>query len=158
MLESEVTNGKTYIKSIVHAGAPENFVYYYNTSNDSYRAEYILSSGKTKNAELESEIPTNTRNWEMYKDKSKLNLIASVHCMTKADADKLPNDNARKTGVYYWLGSAIDWRALGRVSDGGFVYESWDHCWGVRPVVSLKSGVYAVSGDGTPENPYVLGM
>ena len=31
------------------------------------------------------------------------------------------------------------------------------NCWGVRPVVSLISGVYAVSGDGTPGNPFVLG-
>ena len=159
VLESEVTNRKTYIKSIVHAGAPENFVYYYTKEYDGYRAEYILSSGKTKNAELESEIPTNTRNWEMYKDKSKLNLIASVHCMTKADADKLPDNNARKTGAYYWLGSAVNYWALRYVYNDGIIsYDRKTNCLGVRPVVTFVDGVYAIGGDGTPGNPFVLGM
>ena len=42
VLESEekTVNGekRLYIKSIVHAGAPENFVYYWNQKNDAYRA------------------------------------------------------------------------------------------------------------------------
>ena len=96
VLESEekTVNGekRLYIKSIVHAGAPENFVYYYTQTYDAYRAEYILSSGKTKNSSLTSNIPTKTRNWDKYKDQSKLSLIDSVHCMTYDDAYKITNN------------------------------------------------------------------
>ena len=117
VLESEekTVNGekRIYIKSIVHAGAPENFVFYYtNQGNDAYRAEYILSNGKTKNSSLTSNIPTKTRNWDKYKDQSKLDLIDSVRCMTYNDAYKITNstsgnnDSRRTTGAYYWLGSA----------------------------------------------------
>lgn len=157
VLESEVTNGKTYIKSIVHAGAPENFVYYWTQLNDECRAEYILSNGTIKNTALTSDIPTNTRNWNKYKDQSKLDLIDSVRCMTLADAYKLPDNNARKTGAYYWLGSVEGSTHLWFVFSSGEVSHNRDYCLGVRPVVSLKSGVYAVSGDGTPGNPFVLG-
>ena len=166
VLESEekIVNGekRLYIKSIVHAGAPENFVYYYSYSqtNDAYRAEYILSNGKTKNSSLTSNIPTKTRNWDKYKDQSKLDLIDDVHVMTYAEAAKLPNDNARNTGAYYWLGSAYSDYDLWYVIMGGLMrydYYNGYNCFGVRPVVSLKSGVYAVSGDGTGDDPYILG-
>lgn len=148
---------RLYIKSIVHAGAPENFVYYYSQTNDAYRAEYILSNGKTKNSSLTSNIPTKTRNWDKYKDQSKLSLIDDVHVMTYAEAAKLYNNNARNTGAYYWLGSANYGYYLWLVSYGGRVDGSDAYCFGVRPVVSLKSGVYAVSGDGSESDPYILG-
>lgn len=161
VLESEekTVNGekRLYIKSIVHAGAPENFVYYYSQTNDAYRAEYILSNGKTKNSSLTSNIPTKTRNWDKYKDQSKLSLIDDVHVMTYAEAAKLYNNNAINTGAYYWLGSAYNSRNLWDVNDDGFMGYSYYNCFGVRPVVSLKSGVYAVSGTGTRDEPYILG-
>ena len=162
VLESEekTVNGekRLYIKSIVHAGAPENFVYYWDQSNDAYRAEYILSSGKTKNSSLTSNIPTKTRNWDKYKDQSKLSLIDDVHVMTYAEAAKLPNDNARKTGAYYWLGSANNGSALWSVGSIGRMYDDGgNYCFGVRPVVSLKSGVYIKAGTGTEADPYILG-
>ena len=97
--EEKTVNGekRIYIYSIVHAGAPENFVYYYSQTNDAYRAEYILSNGKIRNSELTSNIPTKTRNWDKYKDQSKLSLIDDVHVMTYAEAAKLPN-GLRPTG------------------------------------------------------------
>ena len=161
VLESEekTVNGekRLYIKSIVHAGAPENFVYYYSQANDAYRAEYILSNGKTKNSSLTSNIPTKTRNWDKYKDQSKLSLIDDVHVMTHAEAAKLYNNNAINTGAYYWLGSASNNYSLWNGVNDGRMYSYDDSCFGVRPVVSLKSGVYAVSGDGSESDPYILG-
>ena len=155
VLESEENNGKTYIKSIVHAGAPENFVYYYTTDNDAYRDEYILSSGQRQQG---YSTDKGYRNWDKYKDQSKLNLIDSVHCMTKIDANKLPDYNARKTGAYYWLDCSYYDRCLWYVDiDGVLVFNDVDDCWGVRPVVTFVDGVYAVGGDGTPGNPFVLG-
>ena len=162
VLESEekTVNGekRLYIKSIVHAGAPENFVYYWDQSNDGYRAEYILSNGKTKNSSLTSNIPTKTRNWDKYKDQSKLDLIDSVRCMTYDDAYKITNNESdtRTTGAYYWLGSACNSYFLWNVRNSGSMYNSCNYCFGVRPVVSLKSGVYAVSGDGSESVPYIL--
>ena len=167
VLESEekTVNGekRIYIKSIVHAGAPENFVYYYIQDNEAYRAEYILSNGKRKNSRLTSYIPTKTRNWDKYKDQSKLDLIDSVHCMTYDDSYKITNntlptnDSRRTTGAWYWLGSTDHASYLWNVSKEGAINNFRDYCFGVRPVVSLKSGVYAVSGDGTGDDPYILG-
>ena len=167
VLESEekTVNGekRIYIKSIVHAGAPEDFVYYYTQTNDAYRAEYILSNGKTKNSSLTSNIPTKTRNWDKYKDQSKLDLIDSVRCMTYDDAYKITNsasstnDSRRTTGAYYWLGSDDDDFNLWNVRDDGRMISNGSSCFGVRPVVSLKSGVYVVSGTGTGDDPYILG-
>ena len=167
VLESEekTVNGekRLYIKSIVHAGAPENFVYWYSQGNDAYVAEYILSSGKIKNSSLTSNIPTKTRNWDKYKDQSKLDLIDSVRCMTFGDAYKITNnsfgtnDSRINTGAYYWLGSASDNVGLWNVNKYGYMDDYSGYCCGVRPVVSLKSGVYAVSGDGSESDPYILG-
>ncbi len=167
VLESEEKTVKgekrIYIKSIVHAGAPENFVYYYSQTNDAYRAEYILSSGKIKNSSLTSNIPTKTRNWDKYKDQSKLDLIDSVRCMTYDDAYKITNntsvtnDQRRKTEASYWLCSAnYDFR-LWFVNFLGYMSAGDKHCFGVRPVVSLKSGVYIKAGTGIEADPYILG-
>ena len=163
--QEKTVNGekRLYIKSIVHAGAPENFAYYYSQKNDVYRAEYILSNGKTKNSSLTSNIPTKTRNWDKYKDQSKLELIDSVRCMTYEDAYKITNsesttsDSRRKIGAMYWLGSAHVSDYLWFVTRYGSMSYSGYFCLGVRPVVSLKSGVYAVSGDGSESDPYILG-
>ena len=157
--EEKTVNGekRIYIYSIVHAGAPENFVYYYSQTNDAYRAEYILSNGKIRNSELTSNIPTKTRNWDKYKDQSKLSLIDDVHVMTYAEAAKLPNTDARTTGAYYWLGSARDNDGLRFVLDRGSMNGRYNACFGVRPVVSLTSGVYIKSGTGTESDPYILG-
>ena len=167
VLESEekTVNGekRIYIKSIVHAGAPENFVYYYIQDNEAYRAEYILSNGKRKNSRLTSYIPTKTRNWDKYKDQSKLDLIDSVRCMTYDDAYKITNstsstnDSRRNTGARYWLGSTDHASYLWDVNNNGAIDRFRDYCLGVRPVVSLKSGVYVVSGTGTGDDPYILG-
>ena len=118
--EEKTVNGekRIYIKSIVHSGTPENFVFSSSQTNDAYRAEYILSNGKTKNSRLTSNIPTKTRNWDKYKDQSKLDLIDSVRCMTYEDAYKITNDKSstndsrRNTGAYYWLSSACSPRQL----------------------------------------------
>ena len=47
--------------------------------------------GKTKNSSLTSNIPTKTRNWDKYKDQSKLSLIDNAHVMTYVEAAKLTN-------------------------------------------------------------------
>ena len=47
--------------------------------------------GKTKNSSLTSNIPTKTRNWDKYKDQSKVSLIDNAHVMTYVEAAKLTN-------------------------------------------------------------------
>ena len=49
---------------------------------------------------------------------------------------------------------ALHWHILNLTGSG---YYSRMGCFGIRPVVVLKSGVYIASGDGTEENPYILG-
>ena len=56
----------------------------------------------------------------------------------------------RNTGVYYWLATAgsstnqiYGVRNAGAPSVAGFVYEGSDYNQGIRPIVTLKSGLYA---------------
>ena len=150
---------KVYITKLIHAGSPENFVYYYNTKNDAYRAEYILSGGQRQT----SYNTYQARDWNMYKDKKQLNLIDEVHAMTYDEGYAITENEGRKDGLrniksYYWLASSYNSQYIWYVSIyGGIGNSNSSSCWGIRPVVSMKEGVYIASGDGTESNPYVLG-
>ena len=89
----------------------------------------------------------------------------TAHCMTQSEAQAITgstsstSNDLRKTGSYYWLASASDSHNLWTVTNGGYVgSSSGSYCFGVRPVVSLKSGIQITGGSGTQENPYTLGI
>ena len=112
----------------------------------------------------------------MYVDQSQKDLIADttdkdgkqikdIHAMDYNEAYAITNSTSstkgmRNTGAYYWLASANTssryyvWSAVG---NGGMGDNYCSLCWGVRPVVSLTSGVYIKSGTGTEADPYILG-
>ena len=158
ILTSEVKNGKTYVTKIVHAGAPENYVHYYTNSN-AYSSEWILSGG-TRGSSVSGKSP---RKWDMYIDNSQKSLISEVHAMIYDEAVAITgstgttNDIKRNTGAYYWLASAHSDYALWLVANDGNMYNYSSYfCGGVRPVVSLQSGVYISGGSGTEADPYIL--
>ena len=170
ILESKKENEKIYVTKLIHAGSPENFVYVYNTYDDPYRAEYLLSSGERqqKYSTISDGSTINTRNWDMYKDKNQLNLIDNVHLLTY-DESKLIDDNGnpatsiRNIGAFYWLASAANNTELYDVHGGAWLENWWgkinsnyQYCWGIRPVVTMKDGVYISSGTGTETDPYIL--
>ena len=176
-------NEKIYVTKIVHAGSPENFVYYGGSYYDNMRAEYLLSGGERRKEynTLASGERINPRNLQMYIDNAKKDLISNIidnegkqikdiHIMTYDEAiaisgDKIVNEGIRTTGAYYWLASAYE---------GGYNFlmnyvsncishapmDNFQHlkaCWGIRPVVTMAEGVYIKSGSGTEEDPYILG-
>ena len=171
ILESKEENGRTYVSKITHAGSPENFVYYYTTSYDNRRVEYILSGG-TRQTTYNTYKP---RSWQMYVDKNQKDLIADttdkdgkqikdVHAMDYSEALAITGntnstDGLRNTGAYYWLASAHPSSNGGvwYVYSSGYISYGSNYCWGVRPVVSLTSGVYIKNGSGTEADPYILG-
>ena len=177
ILESKEENGRTYVSKITHAGSPENFVYYYTTSYDNRRVEYLLSSGKrqTDYSKFSNGTAIKPRSWQMYVDKNQKDLIADttdkdgkqikdVHAMDYSEALAITGSTSsttglRNTGAYYWLASAYP----SNISNVWNVYYYGDidsynnYCWGVRPVVSLTSGVYIKAGTGTEADPYILG-
>ena len=65
----------------------------------------------------------------------------------------------RNTKAYNWLASVNPSSGLDvwYVYFYGSIYCNNYYCLGVRPVISLTSGVYIASGDGTEGNEYVLG-
>ena len=166
MLESKEENGKTYVTKLVHAGTPENFVYYCTADYDAYRAEYLLTGNANYgNAykTLSNGTEINPRSWEMYKDKEldAKGYIKEVHAMTYNEALAITGSTSsttgiRNTGSYYWLGSAQSSNYLWDVYPGGDIFDAHDWCWGVRPVVELNEGVYIASGDGSETSPYIL--
>ena len=163
ILESKEENGKTYVTKITHAGSPENFVYYYMERIDNRRVEYILSGGRRQ-----TDYSTyQARDWNMYKDKTleKNGYISDVHAMTYDEAyeitgNKSHTNGMRSTGANYWLASAdtiYSYISVWSVGSDGNMYYSNNRCYGVRPVVSLTSGVYIKAGTGTEADPYILG-
>ena len=162
VLESKEENGKTYVTKLVHAGTPENFVYYNYRSYDQNRAEYLLSNGERQTAykELYDGTIINPRSWNMYKDKDldSKGYIKNVHCITNSEA-KAATSNIKVTGSCYWIASAY-YYDLGMVDKTGtmsyYLHLSQSLCIGIRPVVELNEGVYIVSGNGTATNPYIL--
>ena len=169
--EDEST-GRTYVTKLVHAGCPENFVYYRIADKDqtAYRAVYLLSSGAkfgTYNT-LSDGTEINKRNWNIYKDKEldKKEYIKEVHVMTLDEAleltgDTLATDGIRNTGTYYWLADKYEYNSYRRlyyVQDNGKIDStSRNGCMGIRPIVTLNEGIYIASGSGTEADPYVLG-
>lgn len=170
ILESTQSNGKTYVTKIVHAGCPENFVYYYTAGGDAQRAEYILSSGLRQ----QGYNTYSPRSWQMYIDESQKDLIADttdkdgntikdIHVMTYSEAYAITGSSSsttelRKTGSEYWTGTADIINDVWYVNIYGAIRYGSYRSRGVRPVVSLKSGVYIASGEGTETSPYVLGI
>ena len=180
-VKAKLANADTeriYVTKLVHAGCPENFVYYYTNAYDNRRVEYILSSG-LRQKDYNTYSP---RSWQMYIDESQKDMIADtkdkdgktikdIHAMTYEEALDITgnvDDTAgiRNTGSCYWLGSSYTnrdyyvWYVLYYENSSYGYLSPYAHslCYGVRPVVSLESGVYIKSGDGTEESPYVLGI
>ena len=168
---------KIYVTKIVHAGSPENFVYYYTSGYDNQRAEYLLSSGKrqTVHNTLNTGTTINSRSWQMYVDKQQANLIEdikgndgetikNIHAMDYNEAlgiteNEKSTDGIRHTKAYYWLASAYQYNAFNiwRTDNEGELFYVSNNCFGIRPVVVMNEGVYIASGDGTEGNEYVLG-
>ena len=153
---------KVYVTKLVHAGSPENFVYDWAESYDNRKAEYILSGG-TRQTSYNTYQP---RDWSMYADKNlkAKGYIDEVHAMTYYEALAVTGiinttNGLRNTKADYWLASAYHkgGESVWNVEDGGYIGSTARYCWGVRPVVSLASGVYIASGNGTAGNEYVLG-
>jgi len=72
------------------------------------------------------------------------------------------NDWLLDKSNYQWTISSVSstaYRAFG-VHSSGHVYDAYmvNDAWGVRPVQYLRSEVTIVSGEGTSEKPYILGM
>ena len=157
ILESEEKNGKIYVKKLVHTGSPENFVYYYTTIYDNRRVEYILSGGTRQT----SYNTYQARDWSMYKDKNldAKGYISEVHAMTYDEAYKIQSSNKeiKNTGGYYWLASAdtnCNYDSVWCVGSNGGYREGY--CWGIRPVITMTTGVFVKDGDGTELSPYIL--
>ena len=161
-LENLSSGEKVYVTKLVHAGSPENFVYYTTTtSHEEERAEYILSGG-TRQTSYNTYQP---RDWSMYEDtnlKAK-GYIDEVHAMTYDEALAITGsanhtNGLRKIKASYWLASCIRYtNSMRCIQYGGDIVSNHQRCFGVRPVVSLVAGVYITGGDGTEGNEYVLG-
>ena len=102
------------------------------------------------------------------------NSIKDVHAMDYNEALAITgNTNSTtgliNTGAYYWLASAYQSSkgSVWNVDYDGNINHTYSYnsniggydayCRGVRPVVSLTSGVYIKSGAGTDTDPYILG-
>ena len=170
ILECERKNEKIYVKKLIHAGNPENFVFKSAGTKTitGYCSEYLLSSGiRRTEYSVYDNMNINHRNWNMYRDNELYNkgYIKGIHAMTYDEALKITGDTnetntVRKTGGAYFLASAIGQGLLYGVSNEGEIVGSnvggYGGCLGIRPVIELNNNIYIVSGSGTENDPYVL--
>lgn len=163
VLETEEKDGKTYVKKIMHAGAPENFAYGYVNKNEG-RATYIFSGGKKfiYDKLIRNGVEINPRNRDMYKDKKQLDLINDVNMMTEAEVMSMTLQ-MRTIGTTYFVVKNREVYGVTKgthtlvLNYGGYLQSEYNHCRGIRPIVTMKEGVYIVNGTGTEADPYVLG-
>ena len=92
---------------------------------------------------------------------NKAKLTYKVGLMSSPEMNILNNNNARKTGPYYWLGSPSNFLNSGAiiryVNDTGSYSQRVVHdTYGLRLSVSLATGTRYTSGDGSMANPYVI--
>ena len=168
---NDLNNEKIYITKLIHAGSPENFVYYYTKYNDPYRAAYLLS-GETKKNEyktLDTGKNINTRNMEMYRDKSldKKGFIKEVYIAKNEEIFKITGNDNSTEGIRninsYYITSYVDygtcslvwWNIKGEKKHQDHFYSGF--CMGIRPVIVMNEGVYIKYGSGTEADPYILG-
>ena len=88
-------------------------------------------------------------------------LTYKVGLMSSSEMNIMNNANARKTGQWYWLASPLCFDAgyaYGRfVGTGGGMDNNDVYLGrGVRPAVSLTSGIEYYTGDGSMANPYIV--
>ena len=90
-------------------------------------------------------------------------LTYKVGLMSSPEMNLLNQANARKTGQYYWLASPFYF--YNNVANGHIVHTfgSWSNynilnASGVRPAVSLVSGLEYSSGDGSMADPYIVDL
>ena len=97
-------------------------------------------------------------------------MTASDYGYAGTDYSNAMNDSvfANNSATNWLYGNGYEWtsiqasanayRALGVYYTGYFGNVSANDCHAVRPVVYLDSNVYIISGNGTEESPYILGM
>ena len=98
----------------------------------------------------------------MYKDKKQLDLINDVNMMTEAEVMSMTLQ-MRTIGTTYFVVKNREVYGVTKgthtlvLNYGGYLQSEYNHCRGIRPVVTMKEGVYIVNGTGTEADPYVLG-
>jgi len=63
-----------------------------------------------------------------------------------------------KTNTYYWLPMTFDSTTLREVNYSGTIAEAKDCSLGVRPVVTMKSGILKTGGSGTNSSAYNIAI
>ena len=169
ILESYKKDGKEYIKKIVHVGSPENFVYYYTQNNDAYRAIYLLTGTTSFKKLSDNNTLINTRNWDMYRDKA-LNSEGYINSISLITSNQVQGtmsalgfyNSKRNTGSSYWTSAANGKNFWVSNLNGYLLYDNnysytYRACLGISVIVNMNDGVFAASGSGIEEDPYILG-
>ena len=81
--------------------------------------------------------------------------------LTYPEAYLLDNNNIRKTGQTYWIGSPYTFSynyVSGHWSNstGSLNIRNISTTGGVRPAISLKPGTVYTSGNGSKNSPYIV--
>ncbi|MDO5557263.1 MAG: hypothetical protein Q4G05_03360 [Clostridia bacterium] len=149
VLSIEEKNGEKRIR-LIHAGVPELF-YFTKNKSDTYRSEYILSSGERfneYNKDIQGKI-LNSRNLDMYIDE---NIAEGASFITYDEAYNIDGHatatilwkyySTRGLNYPYLLATTFnDWN-MQMVGESGVMHHvSGDVCIGVRPIIDLKTDV-----------------
>ena len=121
----------------------------------------LLTTMQFKNYSLNNNLSCSNITDKFTTTNTKAKLEYPVGLITSPEMYLLNNNNARKAGDNYWLGSPSNSgenHAYGSSisTTGAIVSGAVDGIRGVRPVVSLVPGIEFSSGTGTMNDPYVI--
>ena len=92
---------------------------------------------------------------------SSAQLTYKVGLLSNEEINLVSNNNARKTGQYYWINSPHYYAGVRlniRAVNGYGITSNYygNNSIGVRPSISLKPGIEYISGDGSMASPYIV--
>ena len=122
--------------------------------------------GKSEELQFKNSILNNDLSCQNITDQfsltnNKAKLIYPIGLMSSPEMNILNNNNARKCGQYFWLGSPCSYKETtiknNEISTSGTM-ESYSigYSDGVRPAISLAPGTKYTTGDGSKDNPYIV--
>ena len=131
------------------------------TTDSNYSLYFKENSIPTDVAQVDLSCPNTTDKFS--KSNEAARLTYKVGLMSVPELNLLHQANARTSSYYYWLASPsyFSSNAYGHdvSTNGGWYSYIVNYAYGVRPAVSLVSGMeYLSGGDGSMTNPYIVDL
>jgi len=152
---------------LIHAGTPEAF-YYTGGNYNAYISVYLLSGRRSAFNTKDKSEGLSTRDWTMYENlmyakPNTATCVRQYEICSLTGSTAATNNDLRTIGVPYWVPDTYGAYAqsMRSFNSNGALDGGNSECFGIRPIVTLKSGIRVISNSGdethtTPETAWNL--